>query len=85
MIATIIINGWEINSLDLKSTFLQGKEISSDLFVKPPKEAKIDNLWKLLKNVYGLNDALGRWYLRVRDKFITCGACVCKYDEAIFY
>ena len=85
VIAIIITNGWAINSLDMKSTFLQGKEISSDLFVKPPKEAKIDNLWKLLKNVYGLKDASRRWYLRVRDKFIICGAYVSKYDEAIFY
>ena len=25
------------------------------------------------------------WYFRVRDEFIICGACVSKYDEAIFY
>ena len=40
MIAIAITNGWEINSLDVKLTFLQEKEISRDLFVKPPKEAK---------------------------------------------
>ena len=85
MIAVIITDGWEINSPDIKSAFLQGKEISRDLFVKPPKEAKTDNLWKLLKTVYGLNDASGTWYLRVRDKFILCGAYFNKYDEAIFY
>ena len=78
MIAIIITNGWEINSLDIKSAFLQGKEISRDLFVKPPKEAKTDNLWKLLKTVYGLNDASRTWYLHVRDKFIICGACFSK-------
>ena len=78
VIAIIIINGWEITSLDIKSAFLQGKEISRDLFVKPPKEAKTDNLWKLLKTVYGLNDASRTWYLHVRDKFIICGACFSK-------
>ena len=85
VIAIIIINEWEINSLDIKSAFLQGKEISRDLFAKPPKEAKTDNLWKLLKTVYGLNDASRTWYLRVRDEFIICGACVSKYNEVIFY
>ena len=78
VIAIIITNGWEITSLDIKSAFLQGKEISRDLFVKPPKEAKTDNLWKLLKTVYGLNDASRTWYLHVRDKFIICGACFSK-------
>ena len=84
-IAIIITNGWEINSLDVKSAFLQGKEISRDLFVKPLKEAKTDNLWKLLKTIYGLNDASRTWYLHVRDEFIICDACVSKYNEAIFY
>ena len=85
VIAIIITNGWEINSLDIKSAFLQGKEISRDLFVKPPKEAKTDNFWKLLKTVHGLNDASRTCYLRVTDEFIICGACFSKYDEAIFY
>ena len=82
VIAIIMTNGWEINLLDIKSAFLQGKEISRDLFVRPPKNPKTDNLWKLLKTVYDLNDASRTWYLRVRDER---GACVSKYDEAIFY
>ena len=85
MIAVIITDGWEINSPDIKSAFLQGKEISRDLFVKPLKEAKTDKLWKLLKTVYGLNDVSRTWYLRVRDEFIISGACVSKYNEVIFY
>ena len=85
MIAILITNGWEINSLDIKSAFLQGKEISRDLFAKPPKEAKTDNLWKLLKTVYSLNDASKTWYLCVRDEFIICSTCISKYDKAIFY
>ena len=85
VIAIIITNWWEINSLDIKSAFLQWKKISRDLFVKPLKETKTDNLRKLLKTVYGLNDASITWYLPVRDKFIICGACVSKYDEAIYY
>ena len=86
IVMTIIITtGREINLLDIKSAFLQVKEISRDLFVKPPKEAKTDNLWKLMKTVYGLNHASRKWYLCVRDEFIICGACVSKFGEAIFY
>ena len=53
-----------------------------DLFLK---EAKTDNLWELLKTVYGLNDASRTWCLCVKDEFIKFGACISKYDEAIFY
>ena len=41
--------------------------------MKRPKEPKTDNLWKLLKSVYGLNDASRTWYLRV------------KYDEMFYW
>ena len=66
MIAIIINNGWEIKSLDIKSAFLQGKVISRDLFVKPLKEDKTDNLSKLLKTVYGLN------HLSIKNMVSSC-------------
>ena len=53
--------------------------------MKRPKEPKTDNLWKLLKSVYGLNDASRTWYLRVKDEFIICGGCVSKYDEMFYW
>ena len=48
-LALIVIasNHWEVNSLDSQSAFLQGSRISRDLFIKPPPEAYIANIWKL--------------------------------------
>ena len=39
---------WNINTMDIKSAFLQGKSIKRDVFLKPPKETmEIKKLWKL--------------------------------------
>jgi hypothetical protein len=48
---------WEIKTTDIKSAFLQGKEIERDVFIKPPKEAKAKGkLWKLKRcqGVHGI-------------------------------
>ena len=54
---------WTIHSVDVKSAFLQGKEINRDVYVKPSQEAETDKLWKLKTTVYGLFDAPRVWYL----------------------
>ena len=58
--------GWNVETMDITSAFLQGNNIERDVFIKPPVEANVDNhLWKMKKSVYGLNDASRAWYLRV--------------------
>ena len=64
LIFTIISsNHWEVNSLDIQSAFLQGKSITTDVYLMPPEEAGTEKLWKLKKCVYELTDASRRWYL----------------------
>ena len=33
---------WQCQSIDIKSAFLQGKDIERDVYVRPPKEAGVD-------------------------------------------
>lgn len=47
-----------------KSAFLQGKQITRNSFIKPPKEAETDQLWKLRKTVYGMSNASRTWCRR---------------------
>ena len=54
--------------MDLKTVFLQGKSIERDVFIKPPKEANTNELWKLKTTVYGLFDEPGTWYLSVKKE-----------------
>ena len=79
------MKGWTCNALDVKTAFLQGNPLQRDVFVKPPKEAKTDKVWKLRKAVYGLNEASRFWYNRVKDEMIKIGFTRSKYDEALFY
>ena len=82
----ILSHKWEIKSLDIKSAFLQGQPINSKIFLKPPKEAGTDKLWKLLITVYGLCDApRASQYLRIKEVLEKSGMLKSKFDDAIFY
>ena len=75
---------WLCWSVDIKSAFLQNKNI--ELFTKPPKEADCQDtaLWKLNTTIYRLNDASRTWYLNVKKELIGLGATVLKSDSAVF-
>ena len=51
LIALTVQNHWEL------SAFLQGKPITRDVYVIPPKEANTSYTWKLKKCIYDLVDA----------------------------
>ena len=75
---------WMLNSLDVKTAFLQGKAIDREVIVQPPKEANTKNLWKLSKTVYGLADASRSWYLKLRSELIQLGGKPIELDQGIF-
>ena len=79
------LNGWKINTMDIKSAFLQGKPIERDVYLKPPKKAHTKKIWKLNTTVYGLGDAPRAWYLCVKEELLKIGDIKSKYDNAIFY
>lgn len=63
-------NKWPLSSIDIKSAFLQGKELKRNVYVKPPKEANCKGfLWRLKKCLYGLNDASKNWYDEMDSRF----------------
>ena len=76
---------WGINTIDIRAAFLQGKPIERDVFLKPPKEAQTDKIWKLNISVYGLCGAPTAWYLSVKEELAKTGGIKCKYDDAIFH
>ena len=76
--------GWDVKTVDIKSAYLQGHEIDRDVFVKPPKTANTSKLWKLKKNVYGLNDSGRQWYIRLMQEIVKAGCVQSKFDLAVF-
>ena len=75
---------WRLNSIDVKTAFLQGKEMERTVYLRPPKEAETNKVWRLKKCVYGLADASRYWYLRVKDVLINLGATICSVDQGMF-
>lgn len=86
IMAIICQNKWQLNSMDIKAAFLQGQELTRDIYIRPPTEAQSkDIIWKLKKCVYGLTDASLFWYKRVKDTMEQLGATVSKVDPAVFF
>lgn len=72
--------------MDIKSAFLQGMELSRDIFIRPPPEADSEGtVWKLKKCVYGLADASLYWYNRVKEIMLRAAGKMSKVDPAVFY
>ena len=87
IISVLAQNKWKLNSMDIKTAFLQGQPIDRDVYIKPPVEARVcsNKVWKLDKCVYGLSDASLNWYCRVKSLLLELGASVSKVDPAVFY
>jgi hypothetical protein len=58
----------KLYNLDATNAFLQGREITREVFAEPPKEMNRPGfIWKLLKSCYGLYDGSRNWFLAVKD------------------
>ena len=75
---------WELRSVDFKTAFLQGDFIEREVFMIPPKEANSENVWKIRKAVYGLNDGPRQWYVRLRNTIIGTGCAMNSLDPGLF-
>ena len=63
-----------LRSVDIRATFLQAKEMDREVFLLPPADLKTEGLlWKLKKPLYGLNDPLRKFWLRVKKAFADFG------------
>ena len=74
LLSLLALKKWQCQAIDIKTAFLQGNRLERDVYLKPPKEYENgNNLWKLKKAVYGLNEASRAWYNRVENEFERIG------------
>lgn len=86
LVAVICQRQWTLNSVDIKSAFLQGMQVSRDIYIRhPPETESKGTLWKLNKFVYGLADAFLYWHNRVQDIVLTAVGKVSQVVSAVFY
>lgn len=78
---------WTVKTTDIKSAFLQGKELDREIFVKPPKESGTPKpkIWKLKHGLYGLKDGARQFYDSVKEELLKLGFIQCRLDPAVFY
>ena len=87
ILAIAVSRGWVVKTTDIKSAFLQGKQLDREVFLLPPKEASEANgkIWKLKHCLYGLNDAARQFYLSVKETLLKLGCVQSKLDPALFF
>ena len=79
------IKRWTCRSVDVKAAYLQGDDITREVFLRPPVEFDNGKIWKLKKTVYGLCDAARAWYMRVKSVLIELGVQKCPLDNSLFF
>ena len=59
-----------MKTTDIRSAFIQGKELGRDVYIRPPKESKAPKhvIWKLKHGLYGLKDVARKFNERGIDK-----------------
>ena len=80
------MNQWPVQSMDIKSAFLQGKRLHRDVYVQPPPESNVGDgvVWKLHHCLYGLNDAARQFYESVVEQLMKSGCIRSSLDPAVF-
>ena len=77
---------WNIEASDVRSAFLQSEKLDRNIFVKPPPEFQKEGyIWRLLKPVYGLNDAARRWFQSTSEYLLSLGMKQSMGDNCLFY
>ena len=77
---------WKITTTDIKSAFLQGRELDRDVFLKPAKEAEVAvKVWKLKRCLYGLNDGPRQFYLSVVEFLKDLRCHISTVDPSVFF
>nr|XP_039264060.1 uncharacterized protein LOC120339893 [Styela clava] len=86
VIAITAQKGWRLQSIDIKTAFLQGEKLQRNVYLIPPREAKCmpGKIWRLKKCVYGLTDASLQWYGRVKRFMLENKGKMTKNDPAVF-
>ena len=78
--------GWNLEAIDVTSAFLQGADLDREVYVRPPKEVKLEGfLWKMKKAAYGLYDASRRWWIQVMEIMMELGGKTLIGDESLIY
>ena len=86
LLAIAVQKKWKVKTTDIKSAFLQGKKLKRTVHLIPPKESEtlVGKIWRLVRPLYGLNDASRQFYESISEFLLHVGCCQSKLDTALF-
>merc|ERR1712112_255644 len=77
---------FKVVSMDIRAAFLQANKLDREVFMTPPEDVKKEGkIWKLLKPLYGLDDASRKFWLKVKETLSNLGMKTLPGDEAFYY
>ena len=86
VVMTTVMMNWKLQTIDFTSAFLQGDEIGRELYLRMPDDVcSQDEVWKLKRCIYGLNDAPRAWYDKVKKVLKDFGGKPSMYDNALYF
>ena len=53
VLLVIAQHNWSVNTIDIKTAFLQSEEFQWNVYIRPTAEASTKKIWKLRKCIYG--------------------------------
>ena len=75
-----------MRAIDIQAAFLQAEPLKREVFIQPPKDISQEGkIWRLLKPIYGLDDASRRFWLTVKRIFKEEGMSNLTGDEAFYH
>ena len=78
--------GWSVRSQDVTAAFLQAKDLIREVHVQPPKDIQVEGrIWKLIKPMYGLDEASFLWYETLKEFLLQLGCEQLINDPAVFF
>ena len=87
LVAVAANSGFKLASVDIIAAFLQLKVLDREVFIELTSDVQKQGfIWKLRKPLYGLEDALIKFCLRVKEVFLCeLGLQTIHGDEAFYY
>ena len=86
LVALAANQNFRVVSMDIRAAFLQAKKLDREVYVRPPDDIKKEGkIWKLLKPLYGLDDASRKFYLKVKETLKELGLKTLPGDDAFYY
>ena len=77
---------FKVVSMDIRAGFLQAKKLDREVFVRPSDDIKKEGkIWKLLKPLYGLDDASRKFYLKVKETVQEFRLKTLPGDDTFYY